>query len=68
MIEGTQRMKKTMKHSIAFLIIWLCSGVCFAAYQSGNVTIGIASAVLGLLGYFLWINNKGCMKIFVLAN
>lgn len=51
MIEGTQRMKKTMKHSVAFLIIWLCSGVCFAAYQSGNVTIGIASAVLGLLGY-----------------
>lgn len=46
-------MKKTMKHSLAFLIIWLCSGVCFTAYQSGNVAIGIISTVLSSLGYLL---------------
>lgn len=46
-------MKKTIKHSFAFLIIWICSGVCFAAYQNGNVLVGVVSAVLSSIGCWL---------------
>ena len=46
-------MKETMRKNFAFLIIWICSGVCFFAFQNDNVLVGLVSAVLSLFGYWL---------------
>lgn len=46
-----------MRKSLAFFLVWICSGITFFAYQSGNEVLAIISSIISTVGYFILVNN-----------
>lgn len=44
--------KKAIKDALRFLLVWICSGTVFYAYQTDHTIIGVIFTVLSFL-YFL---------------
>lgn len=42
-------MKKFFRQVIAYILLWICSGVVFYSYQVENKILGISFTFLGLL-------------------
>lgn len=47
---------KYIKQSLAFLIVWFCSGIVMYAYQTENKILGLSFTFLSLL--YFWILNE----------
>lgn len=45
-------MKKRYRQGMAFLLVWICSGVTMHSYHIGNKILGI---IFTLLSFLYWV-------------
>lgn len=48
---------KYIKQSLAFLLVWFCSGIVMYAYQKENMILGLSFTFLSFL-YYLILKEK----------